>query len=205
MSQHSLQLPCYPARPHNAGPWPIAKKLRWFDEWTNSPKGNGWRAVVHTPTSTVFNRHGERLSIASEFSSALSLLKSCPFEWLDCEGLERRHKIGRGTLLVIDWIDACGPFRKRQHFSLDQASRRLHLAQHFSTLPMLEAPPENSVMLFYQSDNSDEVWDLAKETNARLGVEFYEGIVRYMKSARYPQGLNPERETGDWAKCRWRF
>ena len=27
-------------------------------------------------------------------------------EWFDCEALERRHGLGRGTLLVFDYIQA---------------------------------------------------------------------------------------------------
>jgi hypothetical protein len=59
----------------------------------------------------MFNRYGQRLSIQGEFSAALATLRTLHLrsgavevEWWDCEALERRHALGRGTLLVFDYI-----------------------------------------------------------------------------------------------------
>lgn len=94
---------CYPARPINGGP--LEKTHPKHGEWFYEPKYNGWRALMHVPTGTMFNRHGRRLSIQHEFAKALAQLQdSATFEWLDCEALERRHSIGRGTLIVLDCV-----------------------------------------------------------------------------------------------------
>src|SRR5206468_11528941 len=80
------------------------KRGLWFAE----PKYNGWRVLAHVPNGTCFTRHLEPLTIAHEFASALALLRRAgelmAIEWFDCEGLERRHAVGRGTLVVLDAI-----------------------------------------------------------------------------------------------------
>ena len=48
----------YPARPLNGGPFDKAPPKR--GAWAAEPKFNGWRALVHIPSGTIFNRHGER-------------------------------------------------------------------------------------------------------------------------------------------------
>lgn len=50
---------------------------------------------------------GYLLSIAGEFDSALHALRDLArhgLVWADCEALERRHAIGRGSLVVLDLI-----------------------------------------------------------------------------------------------------
>jgi hypothetical protein len=65
--------PCtYPARPLNGGP--LERALPRPGHWHYEPKCNGWRALVHAPTGTMFNRYGHRLTIQREFSTALALL-----------------------------------------------------------------------------------------------------------------------------------
>ena len=94
--------PFYPLRPVNGGP--LDRALPKSCDWHYEPKVNGWRTLVHVPTGTMFNRKGERLSIEKEFSVALCRLGvGDEFEWLDCEALDRRHKFGRGSLIVLDW------------------------------------------------------------------------------------------------------
>jgi hypothetical protein len=58
----------------------------------------------------MFNRYGQPLSIAAEFGRALKRLRAVALlaegravEWFDCEALDRRHALGRGTLLVFDY------------------------------------------------------------------------------------------------------
>jgi len=50
-----MQFPSYPARPLNGGRFGLLAQ-RPVHLW--SPKLNGWRALVHTPTGTLFNRQG---------------------------------------------------------------------------------------------------------------------------------------------------
>src|SRR5258707_798280 len=119
-----MRPPTYLARPINGGGLELAppKPGDWFYE----PKYNGWRALVHAPTGSMFNRYGEPLSIAAEFGRALKHLRGLELmagdiaiEWFDCEALDRRHALGRGTLLAFDYVTApvtttVEPWRKRK-------------------------------------------------------------------------------------------
>jgi len=67
------------------------------------------------------NRHGQRLTIEREFEAALGQLRSLAdsgLVWADCEALERRHQIGRGSLVVLDWIPESGSptYEERREF-----------------------------------------------------------------------------------------
>jgi hypothetical protein len=63
----------YPARPLQGGKLDRAPKKTGL--WYAQPKYNGWRALVHCPTGTMWNRHGGRLSIADEFDAVLRELQ----------------------------------------------------------------------------------------------------------------------------------
>src|SRR5437763_7146628 len=105
-----------PARPINGGGLELAPPKRglWFAE----PKYNGWRVLAHAPSGTCFTRHLEPLTIAHEFASALALLRRLGelmgIECFDCGGLERRHVIGRGTLVVLGGIIRGSYVERRQ-------------------------------------------------------------------------------------------
>jgi len=90
-----------PARPLSGGRLGLVPKPR-VHLWR--AKLNGLRALVHAPTGTVWNRQGQELSIADEFTQALESLSQSACPWLDCEALERRHEIGRGSLVLIDQV-----------------------------------------------------------------------------------------------------
>ena len=124
-----IAFPFYPARPTNGGAFPRA--LPKSGHWAYEPKINGWRALVHMPTGTMFNRHGERLSIAHEFGPVLDLIRqawahpkkllalSRLGEWLDCEALSRRHPLGRGSLVLLDAPQSPGDYSTRQQAMFD--------------------------------------------------------------------------------------
>ncbi len=100
----------FPARPIQGGRLELAPPKRglWFAE----PKLNGWRTLIHTPTGTMWNRHGTLLTIADCFRPALGALAKLAdrgLVWADCEALERRHNLGRGTLVVLDVILSGSP------------------------------------------------------------------------------------------------
>src|SRR2546426_8927538 len=118
----------YPVRPVNGGP--LDKAPGKVGQWLYEPKYNGWRAIVHTRTGRMFNRHGQALSIAEEFAKALKQLLGSPFDWLDCEALERRHGIGRGTLIVLDVPAPSVPEESPPNYE----QRRAFLTEHFSIL-----------------------------------------------------------------------
>ena len=99
----------YPARPIQGGRLELAPPKRGL--WYAEPKLKGWRALIHTPTGTMWNRHGALHTIADCFRPALAALaKIAPrgLVWADCEALERRHNLGRGTLVVLDVIPESG-------------------------------------------------------------------------------------------------
>src|SRR5438094_7236675 len=129
----------FPARPINGGRLELAPPKRglWFAE----PKYNGWRVLAHAPSGTCFTRHLEPLTIAHEFASALALLRRAGellgIEWFDCEGLERRHAIGRGTLVVLDAIIPGSYVERRQKL----------IAGFDDTLSFESKPSERKVVL----------------------------------------------------------
>ena len=194
----NIKLITYPARPVNGGSLDIA--LPKIGQWFYEPKYNGWRVLVHVPTGTMFNRKGELLTISGEFKSALEKLKTSPFEWLDCEALERRHKIGRGTLIVLD-----APIPGGYHV------RRLMLERHFETLTIFGNPAEDNVYsvpfwtpeLAFSRDGVS-VWHVLKGWNKKLGCDFFEGMVAKKADSVYPIQLqSTDREFPFWVKHRW--
>ena len=106
----------YPARPTtgcavDSTLWRQTEDMVRVANMVYSPKYNGWRVLLHVPTGMCFNRKLKPLSIEDEFRSAIEYAQGrakeiegvlTGFDWLDCEGLERRHNIGRGTLIVLD-------------------------------------------------------------------------------------------------------
>jgi hypothetical protein len=111
----------YPARPIQGGRLELAPPKRGL--WYAEPKLNGWRALIHTPTGTMGNRHGALLTIADCFRPALATLAklaSRGLVWADCEALERRHNLGRDTLVVLDVVPESGtPSYQRRRAMLE--------------------------------------------------------------------------------------
>ena len=185
----------YPARPIQGGKLDLAP--RKIGVWFAEPKYNGWRALVHCPSGTMWNRHGKRLSIAAEFGPALQELRGLVrygLIWADCEALERRHAIGRGSLIVLDWICETG--------APTYEHRRDFLATFIETerLSLGEWPafPENAVLIppsirdngtaalaFYRS---------LRDINRKLGADFFEGVVMKRGGTAYPVQLRSDGE-----------
>jgi ATP-dependent DNA ligase len=195
----------YPARPISGGRLDLAprKTGAWFAE----PKYNGWRALVHTPTGTLWNRHGKRLSIAAEFGPALRELRGLArhgLVWADCEALERRHAIGRGSLVVLDWIcetGAPGYEERRDFLATFVEIERLSLGEWISF-------PENAVLLSPSiRDEGDAVMQFyagLREINRHLKADFFEGVVMKRGGSPYPVQLRSETEECR-AWCKHRF
>ena len=212
-----MQLLTYPARPVNGGP--LDRALPKTGEWLYEPKYNGWRALVHAPTGTMFNRQGERLSIASEFYPALeearkfaaglrpyhrltctdlhgrTQLTAAESEWLDCEALSRRHTRGRGTLVVLDL-----PMLK-----LPAIQRGYVLRESFC--PAIDhCASKDSLYSVPQWTDGPAVYSELKLNNRDLGIEFYEGVVAKRADSLYPIQLrSPSLEFPFWMKHRWAF
>ncbi len=62
----------YPARPIQGGRLELAPPKRGL--WYAEPKMNGWRALIHTQSGTMWNRHGTLLTVADCFRPALAAL-----------------------------------------------------------------------------------------------------------------------------------
>lgn len=201
-----MTIPTFPARPVNGGRFDLAqpKRGRWFYE----PKYNGWRALVHIPTGTMFNRHGQLLTIAGEFGTALAALRvtlDCEaFRWADCEALERRHEIGRGTLIVLDVIPepafAGATYEERQRWIPPSVIEPLltHGPIVRPANDSLYQPPS------VESDDAAALWQRLKEANRIIGCEFYEGLVAKRADSPYPFQLrNSDEGFPGWMKHRW--
>jgi ATP-dependent DNA ligase len=229
--QSAIRPPTYPARPVNGGPLP--KALPKSGEWFYEPKYNGWRAIVHIPTGSMFNRKLERLSIASEFKAALDQLRCTldaeAFKWADCEALERRHGIGRGTLIVLDVVpDGLCKFVEVDN---DTSTLTQRVPTYLDRRRWLEAVLPYTENFFNSlrpcGDNElrlapriradcgikdktcgtlSEIWQQLQAENWRLGCQFYEGLVAKRADSPYPRQLrNPELDFPFWVKHRWAF
>lgn len=188
----------FPARPLNGGRLELAPAKR--GEWAVEPKLNGWRVLVHAPSMMAFTRNGDALSIAREFAAALRALRevggSSGIEWFDCEGLERRHGIGRGALVVLDAVIPCS-YRDRRN--------RL-LAALGKPLPIDAPPVADSVTLVpsFPITEAAEVYSRLRELNQLWRAPFYEGVVMKRTDSTYPIQLRSPDETFPlWQKHRW--
>ena len=196
----------YPVRPLNGGRFGLITK-KPVHLW--SAKLNGWRALIHTPTGTMFNRRGEELSITSEFAEALEQISRCGIEWLDAEALERRHNIGRGCLVILDSIVPNLTAAERYWRLIEEAEKL-----GWPSLGIGHRPEENQVYLLKQTAMSDashtgklvltDWWGWMQRVNRDWGVEFYEGFVAKRADSAYPIQLrSPNAECPFWIKHRW--
>lgn len=189
----------FPARPINGGRLELAPAKR--GDWAAEPKLNGWRVLVHAPTVTAFTRRGEPLSIAAEFAPALERFRCIStrnprMEWIDCEGLERRHGIGRGALVVLDVVMP-GTYRDRRNI--------LQLAVG-DPLPIDAQPSPDSVTLVPSCSMSEAaaVYAHLRELNQLWRAPFYEGLVMKRADSTYPiQTRSATEEFAGWVKHRY--
>jgi hypothetical protein len=198
----TIRPPTFPARPINGGPLNENTPTK-HGTWQYEPKYNGWRTLVHVPSGTMFNRHGARLSIAGEFKVALEKLKRTKLAWLDCEALERRHNIGRGSLIILDTPEKQS-YRERRSL--------LEFATLFADIPFykdLHQPLPNdtaALTMSYSPGGELQLWDILQQCNRSLGVPFYEGLVFKELNSTYPIQLRSDKEEFHfWVKHRWAF
>ena len=199
----------YPARPVNGGPF-LRARPKPPGDWYYEPKYNGWRALINGFTGEAWNRHGQPLTIGAEFQAAIEKLGTLSSavtgaEWWDCEGLERRHNIGQGCLVVLDWVpvttapDWVPSWKNRNQFLLDYLDE-LDLSPSVAEFPLLSMPPS------FRADEAAQVWEDMQTVNRSLGCDFYEGLVAKQGDSLYPQQLrSPEQTTTAWIKHRWQY
>ena len=155
----------------------------------------------------MWNRHGQRLTIEREFEAALDILRPLAARglvWADCEALERRHQIGRGSLVVLDWIPESGSptYEERREFLVSLVETEHLSTGEWQSFPVnaLLLPPSvrdegNAVPDFYAS---------LKAINRRLRCDFFEGVVMKRGNAPYPVQLRSDtEECRTWAKHRF--
>ena len=222
--------PFYPARPVNGGPLP--KALPKSGEWTLEGKYNGWRAWVHNPTGAMFNRKLEPLSISLEFEPALEKLHALPWEWSDVEALERRHKIGQGSLILLDYLpeNPLEIYTARKNFihlcaalvGGIEVHKELHqpIANNRVYLPMTWQMDAALARVgdFVATERATPrgdwrgLWDILQQCNqalgcdGRSGTDFWEGVVAKRNDSLYPrQRRNAELDFPFWTKHRWAF
>ncbi len=197
------QLICYPPAPLNGGPLETAPPK--VGTWVWQPKVDGWRAVIHTPSRTVWNQYGKLSSCSEKFQHILRELSfaSCSCEWLDVELMENRHDLMRGCIIVLDWIEPDLSFMRR----------RAMLRSLFPRLPIdvsrllreTGGQVRDSVYLISQWDNRDplKLYDWLKQENEFIGHKFYEGLVAKRVDAPYLFGQRPKQVTPDFIKHRF--
>jgi hypothetical protein len=206
---HSPKLPTLPARPVNGGP--LEKADRKFGDWRAEPKFNGWRALLHVASGVMWNRHGARLSIEGAFAESVELIRTelaqaeqlgafIP-EFLDLEGLARRHDHLRGTLIVLD-APIPGAYLERRailarlfhpfDYATDFAGDMVRLVPSHEDAPALYADLQQLNALY------------CPEWKARPLNAFFEGIVMKRVDSEYPLQLrNPSAEFPRWMKHRF--
>lgn len=207
----SMTPPTYPMRPLNGGPFDAPANFARYcpqpppgechmrvDLWRFEPKFNGWRALVMPQARQMFNRHGAPLSITAEFSSAVDVLMRHHAAALwDVEALERRHGIGKGSLVVLDKV--------RAEFSY--AERRRSLAGE--PFDWQETPFNMKSGVAYTAPSFDHAeackfWDTAPVINEMLGCVFYEGLVAKRIDSPYNVQLRSDsEESACWIKHRF--
>lgn len=201
------ELITYPARPIQGGRLELAPPKRGL--WYAEPKLNGWRALIHTPSGTMWNRHGALLTIADCFRPALGTLAKLAARglvWADCEALERRHNLGRGTLVVLDVVRESGmpsyELRRSMLESLLPADP-VFVGERAGPVPCggvvlvptLRVDSYADALTFYQR---------LRAANRSLGCDFFEGVVMKRGEFAYPVQLrSATEECRGWVKHRF--
>ena len=197
----------YPARPIQGGRLELAPPKRGL--WYAEPKLNGWRTLIHTPSSTMWNRHGTLLTIAACFRPALATLASLAnrgLVWADCEALERRHNLGRGTLVVLDMVPESGTPTYEQCRAILESMLPINAVFSGDTsrpvpsdavmlIPTLRTDPHADALAFYQR---------LRAANRAMGCDFFEGVVMKRADSIYPVQLrSATEEFRGWVKHRF--
>ena len=126
--------------------------------------------------------------------------------WADCEALERRHNLGRGTLVVLDAVPELGaPTCQQRRATLESllpcdpafsgdTSRPVPCGAVVLT-PTLRADTHADALAFYQR---------LRAANRALCCDFFEGLVMKRADSIYPvQMRSTTEEFRGWVKHRF--
>lgn len=210
-----MDIPTYPARPVNGGPYDVAPNKPEADQWFYEPKVNGWRVLVNVKAKKMWNRHGAPSSIEHKFQPALDQLASVfagEFNpWLDCEALGLRALgAGLGSLVVFDICNMTGHGHDRRDDDYAERQEVLDLCLQDIVWPWaVNARPAQDVIYRLPRvgwSKAGEMYDNLRAANTALGLELYEGVVAKHGAKPYPvQRRSPTEETALWVKHRWKY
>ena len=132
------------------------------------------------------------------------LVKSCSkgrfsrvLVWADCEALERRHKLGRGTLIVLDVVPESGTPNYEQGRTLLESmlptdsvfsgdTKRPVPCSAVMLTPALRVDSHAEALAFYQR---------LRAANRAHDCDFFEGIVVKRAESSYPVQLRSPTES----------
>ena len=197
----------YPARPIQGGRLDLSPPKRGL--WYAEPKLNGWRALIHTLTGTMWNRHGDLLTIADCFRPALATLAKLADQgiiWADCEALERRHNLGRGTLVILDFVPESGaPTYEQRRATLESllTSNPVFSGNATQPIPCGMAVLTPNLRVVSHAD-ALAFYEKLRAANRLLGCDFFEGVVMKRADSIYPVQLrSATEECRGWCKHRF--
>lgn len=206
----STEPPTYPMRPLNGGLLDHASNALRYEKggWAFEPKFNGWRAIVNDRDRSMFNRHGQALSIGTEFSVALNKLKDCGgvCPWWDVEALERRHGIGKGSLILLDWIDVSDTGNRGTRYGERRSMMTEIWGEQFNwrDTPFDMLSDAVYAVPSFGYAEALKFWAEAPLINEMLGCTFYEGVIAKRVTSEYKVQLRSDEEpTMDWFKHRF--
>ncbi len=168
-----------------------------------------WLARNHSHTGRDDVEYGTLLTIADCFRPALGALAKLAnrgLVWADCDALERRHNLGRGTLVVLDLVPESGTPSYEQRRAMLEAivptdavfsgdtSRAVPCGALVLT-PTIRADSHAGALAFYQR---------LRGANRVLGCDFFEGVVMKRADSPYPVQLRAATEEfRGWVKHRF--
>jgi hypothetical protein len=203
--------PTYAAYPTNGGPLfnaegkAVARPK--VGAWWAEPKFNGWSLLCHVPSGRLFNGHElTRSTIEDKFTDAIELLRTLMphVDWLHVEGLNNRHDIGKGALVVLDLVVPDLTYDQRRD-ALEKPLLRLPvdftLLSEFPRVSLAPIIADNSAPTLELA-----AWDYLKTVNRETGCDFYEGMVAKKAGSFYPMQLRkPKDKCRQWVKHRWNW
>ncbi len=156
----------------------------------------------------MWNRHGALLTIADCFQPALATLAKLGnrgLVWADCEALERRHNLGRGTLVVLDVVPQSGtPSYTERRATLESLLPCNPVFDGDSTRPV---PCGAALLTPTWRANSHTALPYSqqlREANRALRCDFFEGLVMKRADSAYPVQLrSATEEFRGWVKHRF--
>jgi hypothetical protein len=200
--------PTFPARPMNGGnlfqAWASGQELD-PEDWRYRPKYNGRRVLMHVPTGRTWNRELEEVNYQHPaFKKVKEIIETGDMwppvlQWLDLEFLWGRHSLGKGSVIVLDYVSQEPWWDRMMNLNMVFGEQKLDgLAKPLSNEVYLARP---------MSKISAEIviaWEEMALLNQDWGVTFFEGLVACELRAAYPvQLFSPKKETRHWIKYRF--